>query len=80
MINTANQEPIRVWAETPGWPDILLPYSQLEEVRALLDRHGIRYEVEDEVISLDGGPEMATINLAHGTDPSAVQAILDANR
>jgi len=51
---------------------------QLDEIRQLLDRHGIRYEVDEYAISLDGGPEDTEINFGRGGDPHAIQAILDS--
>ena len=80
MIDATTNKPLHVWGDGTPWPYIVLPVSQLDEVRQLLDVHGIRYEVEDEVISLNDGPETATIDLRRGTDAKAVQAILDSIR
>jgi hypothetical protein len=55
-----------------------MSFAQLDEVRHVLDRHGFRYAVRENIISLEGGPFMAVIDLSRGTDASAVQAILDA--
>ena len=51
------------------------------EVRQLLDDHGIRYWVEEDVISLNGRPETAVIDLGRGADvDEAIEAVLDTAR
>jgi hypothetical protein len=55
----------------------MLPFSQLDEVRRLLDGRGIRYWVEENAISMDGGPETVVVNLGREGNAMAVQAVLD---
>lgn len=80
MIDATTNKPLQVWGDGSAWPWIVLPVSQLDEVRQLLDGHGIRYKVAEDVISINDGPETATIYLSRGTDGRAVQAILDRIR
>ncbi len=80
MLDVTTNKPLHVWGDGSAWPWIVLPVSQLDQVRQLLDSHGIRYEVNDEVISMNDGPETAHIALGRGTDGKAVQAILDSIR
>ncbi len=80
MIDVTTNKPLHVWGDGSPWPWIVLPVSQLDQVRQLLDNHGIRYEVEDQVISFNDEPETAHIHLGRGTDAKAVQAILDGIR
>ncbi len=80
MTDAATQKPLRVSTDGTAGPYIMLPVSQLDEVRRLLDSRRIRYWVEENAISLDGGPEMTVINLGRGGDAAAVQAILDSVR
>ncbi len=61
-------------------PYIMVPVSQLDVVRRLLDSRRIGYWVEENAISLDGAPEVAVINLGRGGDAAAVQAVLDSVR
>jgi hypothetical protein len=56
----------------------MVPVAQLEKVRALLDANKVPYWVDEEVISLDGKPEVAVINLGHRSDPQRIQHILDS--
>ena len=61
-------------------PYIMVPDSQLADLCELLDKHSVRYSVEEDVISLDGEPEVAVVDLGRGADAPAVQAILDSVR
>jgi len=60
-----------------SWPLLRVPFIQLEEVQQLLDGRGINYWVEDNVVSIDGGPEYALILFGRGADEKAIQAALD---
>jgi hypothetical protein len=77
MIDVTTKKPLRVLSHGTIYPYIRVPTGQLDELRQLLDQHGIRYEVLDFYISLDGGPERAIVHLRRGTDEAAVQTILD---
>ena len=61
-------------------PYIRLLVTQLDRACQALDQHGIRYAVEEEFISLDGGPEEAIIDLARTANVDEVQAVLDTVR
>jgi len=76
MIDTKTKKPLRVSTIGTAGPYIRLPFSQLEQVRQLLDSRGIRYWVRENAISLDGGPEMIVVNLGREGNAAAVQAIL----
>jgi hypothetical protein len=78
MTDVTTKKPLHVSTEGTAGPYIRLPYSQLDEVRRLLDGCGIYYWVRDNVISFDGGPEMAEINLGRAGNAAAVQAVLDS--
>ena len=78
MIDVTTKKPLRVSNEYPPAPYIRLPFSQLDEVRRLLDSRSIGYWVDENAISINGGPEMIVINLNRGTDVAAVQALLDS--
>jgi hypothetical protein len=80
MIDAMTRKPLRVSTDGTAGPYLMLPVSQLDEVRELLDDHSIRYWVEEDAISLDGAPETAVINLGHAADVEAIQAILDTVR
>jgi hypothetical protein len=80
MTDAATKKPLRVATDGTAGPYIMLPVSQLDEVRRLLDSRRIRYWVEENAISLNGAPEIAVINLGRGGDAVAVQAILDSVR
>lgn len=77
MIDVMTKKPIRVWAEETEWPWMVIPVSQLDDVKRLLDEHDVEYTVGEHYLSVNEGPFDAFIRLKRGTDGKAVQAILD---
>jgi hypothetical protein len=77
MIDSTTNKPLRVWPAEGVGPYIRVAASQLEEVQRLLESQGVQFWVAENRISMNGGPFIATINLRRGTDPTAVQSILD---
>lgn len=78
MTDATTHKPLYVESDGTAGPYLTVPVSQLAEIRQLLDRHGIRYWVDEYAISMDGGPEETDINFGRGGDPHAIQAILDS--
>lgn len=78
MIDVTTKKPLPVLTDGNAGPYIMVPVEQIDTVRALLDQNSIRYWVDEEAISLDGNPEITVVNLGQGTDPAAVQGILDS--
>src|SRR5947209_15558142 len=74
MIDAMTRKPLHVSTDGTAGPYIMLPVSQLDEVRQLLDDRGIRYWVEEDFISLNGAPETTVINLGHAANVEAIQA------
>jgi hypothetical protein len=77
MTDTAKQSPLKVHDSTVG-PYMRLPLSQVEAVGRILDRHGIKYWVEDIVISMNHGPEIAWLFTKGNPDIALIQSLLDA--
>jgi hypothetical protein len=80
MTDATTHQRLRVSTDGTAGPYIMVPVSQLEELKALLNRNGIRYSVDENAISLDGKPEIAVINLGRNASATAVQNILDSVR
>jgi hypothetical protein len=78
MIDMITHKRLSVSTEGDAGPYIMVPLTQLERVKALLDADKCSYWVDEEVISLDGKPEVAVINLARRSDPKRVQHLLDS--
>ena len=78
MRDTTTDRPLYVSIDGDVGPYIMVPVSQLFDVRTLLDKHKVRYTVDEDAISLDGEPEIAVINLGLGGDAEEVQNILDS--
>lgn len=77
MIDATNQQRLGVSTDGTAGPYVMVPVTQLDEVKELLDRHHIQHWVDENAISLNGTPEIAIINLGRGADASAVQKLLD---
>ncbi|WP_435011285.1 hypothetical protein P12x_002592 [Tundrisphaera lichenicola] len=80
MIDQMTRKPLCVSTDGTAGPYIMVPLSQLPELRQLLDDHGILHLVEEDAISMNGEPEIATIDLGREVDVSAVQEIIDGVR
>ncbi len=80
MTEATTKKPLRVSTDGTAGPYLMVPVSQLDEVRRLLDSRRIGYWVEENAISLNGTPEIAVIDLGRGGDATAVQALLASVR
>ena len=78
MTDVTTQKPLCVSTDGTAGPYIMVPVSQLDEVRRLLNGRRIGYWVDENAISLNGAPEVTVINLGRSGDAAAVQAILDS--
>ncbi len=79
MIDVATKKPLRILTHAASGPYIRVSFDQFDELRGLLDRHGVRYRVDSNWLSFNGGPEMGAVQLARDTDAEAIQAILDGD-
>jgi len=78
MIDVATKKPLHVATDGGAGPYIMVSVNQLEQLRQLLVSANIPHYVEEEVVSLDGGPEIGVVDLGRGADPKAVQVLLDS--
>jgi hypothetical protein len=78
MTDVTTQKRLRVSIDGTAGPYIMLPRTQVDGVTKLLKDHCIRHWVEENSISLDGGPYISVINLGREGNAQAVQAILDS--
>jgi len=77
MTDPTTNKALRVSTEGTAGPYIMVPFSQLDEVRKLLEIRKIAYWVSDNAISINGAPEVIIVNLGRGGDAGLVQSILD---
>ncbi len=77
MIDTQTKRPLKVSTDGTAGPYLMLPVAQLDQLRTLFDRDGIRYWVDSDAISLDGKPEVAVINFGRFGSAVLVQKLLD---
>jgi hypothetical protein len=78
MIDTTNHRPLHVSAYGGAAPYIIVPMTQLDQVKAVLDANAVRYWVDDEALSVDGKPWRTFVNLGQETSPAFVQGLLDS--
>jgi hypothetical protein len=77
MTDATTQKPLHVLRDEIAGPYLLLSLDQLDDVKRLLDRNGVIYEVESNAISLNNGPFIIAINFGRKGDAERVQTILD---
>ena len=77
MIDEMTQDGLRVSTDGIAGPYLMVPVAQLDAVRAVLDRHKVRYWVDADAISLDNEPAITVINFGRAGDAARIQAILD---
>lgn len=80
MTDATTHQRLRISTDGTAGPYIMVPVSQIDDVKRLLDDHQIRYWVEENAISVDGGPYISVVNLGREGNATAVQAILDKAR
>ena len=78
MTDVTTAKPLHVSTEGNVRPFIELPFNQVEDVRRILDGHGISHWVSEDVMSYNGGPEIAEIYFVRGADAAQIQAVLDS--
>ncbi len=78
MTDTTTRQRLTVVGEDSTWPVLMVPYEQLNRLTAVLDANSIRYEVDDEVLSIDNGPETAFVEFYRDEDRGKVQQLLDS--
>ena len=78
MTDVSTSKPLHVRNEGGVGPYIDVPFMQLDELKQILDSHGISYWVAENVISIDGGPEIATVEFGRQGNEVAIQAAIDS--
>ncbi len=78
MTDTMTRKRLSLSIDTGGRAHLTVPFEQLGEVTTLLDANGIRYWVEEEVLSINDGPEVAFVTFYRETDSAKVQRLLDS--
>ncbi len=77
MTDSRTQQQLKVLDGGEGGPYMIVPASQLPQVRQQLDNNKVWYWVSSTVISLDGKPPVGFINFGRSGDAAKIQAILD---
>jgi hypothetical protein len=77
MIDEMTRDSLQVSGDDIGGPYLMVPVTQLDTVRAVLDRHAVDYWVDADAISLDDEPATTVIHFGRSGDAARIQAILD---
>jgi hypothetical protein len=78
VLNSVTKEPLKVLIASEEVSSVIdFPYEQLEDVKSVLDRHGIRYWWNEKVISVNNEPGWTRIYISRNSDPKLAQAALD---
>ncbi len=77
MKDVATNQPLRVSTDGTVGPYLMVSVPQLNQVRSLLERAGVRFWLDESAVSLDGHTFIAVVNLGRGGDALHVQTILD---
>ncbi len=78
MTSTLNGTRLQIPDCGDGWLDIRVAADQVDEVRKVLDRQGIRHWADMFAVSIDGKPAVTVISLGKNHDAGRVQTVLDA--
>ena len=78
MTDELTQKRITVSEGTKGGPYLVIPFSQLEAVKQLLDQHAIVYWPDPMSISVNGKPPVIFINFSERVQGNHLQEILDS--
>jgi hypothetical protein len=77
MIDTFSGRSLRVSRDGLAGPYLILPYGQLSVVQEMLKRAGISFWVDENAISMSGGPVQSVINFSKHADADQIQRVLD---
>ena len=80
MTDATTRQRLQVSIDGSAGPYIMVPVSQLDEIKRLLDSKHVHYWVDENAISLNGTPEVAVIKLGRDADSGAVQNLFDSVR
>ena len=78
MIDTMTRKPLSIHIGEGGYSHLIVPESQLEQVKALFDANHVIYWVDEELLSVDDEPEVAFISFSLKTDLTVAQRVLDS--
>jgi hypothetical protein len=77
MTTSASDAPLTVSTDGTAGPYVIVTPEQLRPVMEALRADGIRFQVDDEAVPLNGAQALAVIELGGGADVGRVQGVLD---
>jgi len=77
MATSAADAPLTVSTDGTAGPYVVVTSEQLGPVAEALRAEGVRFQVDQEAVLLNGAPALAVIDLGMGADVTRVQGVLD---
>jgi len=77
MTTSASDAPLTVSTDGTAGPYVIVTREQLRPVMEALRADGIRFQVDEEAVLLNGAQALAVIELGRGADVGRVQGVLD---
>jgi hypothetical protein len=77
MTTSASDAPLTVSTDGTAGPYVIVTPEQFRPVAEALRADGIRFQVDDEAVLLNGAQALAVIELGRGADVGRVQGVLD---
>ncbi|MGZ3356307.1 MAG: hypothetical protein ACXVBO_15820, partial [Isosphaeraceae bacterium] len=77
MATSAADASLTVSADGTAGPYVVATSEQLGPVAEALRAEGVRFQVDQEAVLLNGAPALAVIDLGMGADVTRVQGVLD---
>jgi hypothetical protein len=78
MIDTMTSKPLTIYIGEGGYSHLIVPETQLEQVKALFDANQVLCWVDEELLSVDGEPEVGFISFSLKADLALAQRLLDS--
>jgi hypothetical protein len=78
MIDSTTQSPMTVSTDGGAGPYLIVPIDQLESVTSILRNNHIPFWEDSFSVTVNGTPEVVSVNFGSGVDAVQVQRLLDA--
>jgi hypothetical protein len=77
MIDSVHGGRLTIDIGEGGYSNLIVPVSQLDQVKSLFDAHQLVYWIAEEYLSVDDEPEVAFISFSLNADKKFAQQLLD---
>lgn len=78
MTDATSQKPLTIFVGEGGYAHLIVPATQLEQVKALFDANNVLCWADEELLSVDDEPEVGFISFSRKADLGFAQRLLDS--